>query len=88
MKETLLLGVEYDDCLRDALGHVLRELGGKLTNKSWGLGGSQVIETWEIEIDGALLLIEAETYMGLSLIGDPALVHRVGDLVRKRLGAD
>jgi len=83
-KETLLLGDEYDDHLRDVLQHVVIELGGKPLRSSWGLGGSQVIETWEVEIDGAVLLIEAETYMGLSLIGDSALVQRVRDLVDKR----
>jgi len=83
-KETLLLGDEYDDELRVALGDVLGGLGGRRVDETWLLGGSQVIEKWEVEIDGESLVIEAETYMGLSLVGNRALVRRVRDLVAER----
>lgn len=43
--------------------------------------GAQVIETLDVEIDGELLRVEAETYMGLSITGLPARVRRVRDLV-------
>ncbi len=84
-KETVVLGDEDDDRLRDVLKKVLKGLGGKQRGSSLGLGGSQVIEELEVELDGELLHVEAETYMGLSITGLPKLVRRIRDLVNEYL---
>ncbi len=72
--KTIMLGNEYDDALRDALRAVLLELGASWGASTWGVGGSQMVETVEVIIDGGRLLVEAETYMGLSITGEEPLV--------------
>ena len=42
---TIRLGDEFDDALRDAVRTALVEMGAVPGATSWGLGGSQVIET-------------------------------------------
>lgn len=84
-KETVVLGEEHDDRLREVLAKVLKGLGATRRSSNWGLGGSQVIEYLDVELDGALLHVEAETYVGLSITGHPPLVRRVRDLVHERL---
>lgn len=82
------LGAEYDDELRVALREVLRGSGAKLVDKTWGVGGSQLLETRTFELDGSTILIEAETFMGLTISSDAALVERVVASVRERLSGD
>ena len=71
-RETVVLGEEHDDRLREVLGKVLKGLGATQRSSSWGLGGSQVVESLDVILDGELLHVEAETYMGLSITGSPA----------------
>lgn len=66
---------------------VLRGLGARQVNHSWGVGGSQEVETWAFEVDGRTIVVEAETYVGLTVGGDPDLVERVAAGVRERLTA-
>lgn len=81
---TLILGDENDDSLREVLKEVLDGLGASLLRKDWGVGGSQVVETYELAIDGERVVVEAETYVGLSISGPWSLVRRVGDALLER----
>jgi hypothetical protein len=86
-EETIVLGAEYDDGLRAALREVLVDLGGNALRRDWGVGGSQELERVETQIEGQRLLIEAETYMGLSITGSSELVQKVQRLVNARMVA-
>lgn len=83
--KTLVLGPEHDDRKRRALRAVLQQLGAIGAARDWGVGGSQEIESVHIVIEGNPLNIEAETYCGLSITGDAALVDRVAALVQEQL---
>ncbi len=76
-QHSTVLGDEYDDALRGALLMILLEMGADLTDKSWSLGGSQVLEIIDFQLDGTLLRIEAETYMGLSITGPRSTVAEI-----------
>jgi hypothetical protein len=64
---------------------VLRDLGAQQMSKSSGFGGSQDVETLSVKIGERVVVVEAETYVGLSISGDPILVHEVALRVRKQL---
>lgn len=79
------LGDEYDPNVREAVVDVLKELGASQVDRSWGVGGSQELEVLKVSLGGATLVVEAETYMGLSIRGEKATCEKVAALVQKRL---
>ena len=87
LTKTICLGTEYDERLREALVEVLRSIGAVVLDGApfWGVGGSQVEERVQVEIDGRPLTIEAQTYMGLSVVGEAELVEEVARRVQARL---
>lgn len=68
------LGSETDDKLIEELKRVVRELGGKIRKKDWGVGGSQEIITYTISLPQGEIELISETYIGLSLRGDENIV--------------
>ena len=66
---------------------MLDELGAAVVDTSWGIGGSQEVETIALTLDGKTLTVEAETYIGLSITGEPELVERIAGEVRARTDA-
>jgi hypothetical protein len=82
---TVVLGPEHDQRLRRVVQQVILRLGGKLRTHDWGLGGSQEIETVEITIGADRLVLEAETYVGLSLRGRSRIVHRIEAMVKAEM---
>lgn len=84
MKKKLVLGDEYDDALRHALMDCLLELGADVAARQWGLGGSQTLETTKVYLGKSLLVVESETYVGLSISGEGRLVDRVAAMVSAR----
>lgn len=84
MKKKLVLGSEYDDALRQALTACLASLGADLEARQWGLGGSQIIETTKVLLGKDQLVVEAETYVGLSISGEARVVERVAALLAAR----
>lgn len=81
MKKKLILGDEYDEALRHALMDALAGLGASIEAHQWGLGGSQIIQTTKVLLGKDLLVVECETYVGLSLFGEARVVDRVAALV-------
>ncbi len=79
-----MLGSEYDDALRQALMDCLASLGADIAARQWGLGGAQIIETMKISLGRDLIVVEAETYVGLSISGDARVVERVARLMAAR----
>ena len=73
---------EFDDDLRAAVRAALAELGAELGHSSWGMGGSQEIETLEVMIGDQRVIVEAETYVGLTVSGDRQVIERLIERVR------
>lgn len=84
----VILGDEYDDEIREILRVVLVNSGAVEIDKSWGVGGSQEIETMHIKLGDDVITIEAETFIGLSIAGPKLrienLAEQVDNLLRKR----
>lgn len=85
---TLKLGEEFDEAARQALHQVLLDLNASMVDEKWGIGGSQEIETVTVRIEERELLVEAETYIGLTITGDDDLVTVVANLVSEKLLRD
>jgi hypothetical protein len=84
---TSILGPEYDRDTRESLKEVLAELGGNVSFHHRGVAGSQELEDASVLINGRQLLIESETYIGLSITGDEDLVTAVRAKVAEKLSA-
>lgn len=82
--EKWIVGPESDQDLFRQPGCVLQDLGFILDKKWDGLAGSQEVAQWIVESGQGKLVIEAETYLGLSVEGDRDLVRRVRECLRKR----
>jgi hypothetical protein len=80
-QKKIILGDEYDEALRDVLMIVLKKMGGRPQSKEWGVGGSQELRTLKVGIGDCALLVESETYIGLSITGDEALVEEIAAAV-------
>lgn len=75
--ETWVVGSEYDGPHFDRLRMALTTVGYRAVDSTWGVGGSQELRTWDIEGPDGPLHIEAETYVGLTVSGSPALVATI-----------
>ena len=75
--EQWIVGDEYDEALFAALGKALHTLGYVIGERSSGVAGSQEISTWVANGPNGALTIEAETYIGLSVNGDPRLLSEL-----------
>lgn len=80
-RKTLILGAEYDDNLRGVLRNVLKRLGAKGLAHDWGVAGSQELETVEVLVGVDTVIIEAETFVGLSISGPVEIVERIQAMV-------
>ena len=80
-QKTLILGAEYDDALRGVLRDVLTRLGAKGSAHDWGVAGSQELETVEVLVGVDTVVIEAETFVGLSISGPAKIVERIQGMV-------
>ena len=69
-----IVGPEYDTSLFAKLGRALRTCHYSIDSDTWGLGGSQEISTWTVSGPNGVLVVEAETYIGLRVTGDPGLL--------------
>jgi hypothetical protein len=78
---TYQLGAEWDEKRLRALGDVLRELGAKLVDK-WG---DQDLVHWDVLVGDNRLVVETETYEGLTISGDAELVTQVAERFGQRL---
>lgn len=83
--KTIILGAEYDESLRNALRVVLVGHGGACVESLFGVGGSQEIETFSVRLGDDLVVVEAETYVGISISGPQNLVSEIALEVKRRL---
>ena len=83
--KTVVLGNEWDPELWGALKSVITELGGIVTEASWGVGGSQEIESFEVNLGESTIHVESETYIGLSITGEASIVEQIKNSIDERL---
>lgn len=75
---SVTIGDECDEALRKSLMDTLRSLGGvQIGSGDRGVAGSQELQRIGVDIGGRALWIDAETYIGLSIVGPADLVERV-----------
>ncbi|MBK5301684.1 MULTISPECIES: hypothetical protein [Gammaproteobacteria] len=82
---SIRLGDEYDDVLRAALVSVLLSRGAVGAGSSWGVGGSQELDTARVKIGEEVITIESETYMGLTIEGPKLVVEALAKEISERL---
>jgi len=75
--EQWIVGPEFESQLLSTLEVSLKALGYTLDAKSWGVGGSQELSVWAVQGPKGMLTIQAETYVGLSVSGEPMLVKEL-----------
>ena len=63
----VILGDEYDERLASALVDTLRSMGASLVSSSNGLGGSQELRVDTYAVGDQTVVIQFETYIGLSI---------------------
>jgi hypothetical protein len=72
----MVLGDEWDRALISRTIDVLKAMGARLVDKFGGVAGSQEfgVQIWDLE--GQIIKLEAETYMGFSVEApDPILAE-------------
>lgn len=74
---TVNLGAEYDATLWNKLIKEMDKLGGTRQDESWGVAGSQEVASFVIDIKGIKLVVESETYIGLTITGEKWLIDEV-----------
>ena len=84
---TVELGPEWDSELLAKLRTVVEASGGEMAETSWGVGGSQEVCEYQIDMPNGQLSAVSETYMGLSLRGPSNLVNEVATSLKKMRSA-
>jgi hypothetical protein len=78
---TVILGAELDDRLRRRVAEALRTLGAKVQRHDWGVAGSQEVDTYEVQVGDQIVVVSAETYVGLSITGPAEIVQAIERLL-------
>jgi hypothetical protein len=71
------VGPEFNEALLRRLGATLRACGYAVDSRSWGVAGSQELSTWNVTGPRGVLLVEAETYIGLTVTGARPLIDEL-----------
>lgn len=85
---TINIGPETDDDLFERVRTTIVDLGGSIADSEWVLGGSQEVTTYKIVLPAGTLEAVVESYIGLSLVGDEALVYLLAQRVMLNLPLD
>lgn len=75
------LGDENNAKLKQLLEAVLAKKNILLIDHDWVLAGSQEIETWRYQSRLGLVVVEAETYIGLCITGPACLIQEITETV-------
>jgi hypothetical protein len=73
----VVVGAEWDEDLRTRLLTVLQDMGTTAGGSTWTVGGSQELEVLQVSVRGQPVVVEAETYVGLTLTGPTDLVKEI-----------
>jgi hypothetical protein len=82
---TAVLGAEHDWQLRSAVLQILQDLGATEIDKAWAVAGSQELTRFEVMVGDEIIIVEGETYIGVSITGAPHLVSEITTRLRDRL---
>ncbi|PSJ43023.1 hypothetical protein [Allosphingosinicella deserti] len=80
------LGDEWDEDLIAAIDAVLQGIGAERISKHGSIAGSQEWSSSEWRLGEQVITVERETYMGVSLVGPPALTNAVAAAALARCG--
>ena len=80
----MVLGDEFDDELRTDLIEVLRNIGATATQHERAVAGSQELERMAVTLRGNVIIVEAETYIGLSITGYESDLAEIANLIAQR----
>ena len=75
--ETWTAGAEHDKTARMRLRAAVESLGYRPKGQWWVVGGSQEITHVELVGPTGQIEVKAETYMGLTVKGDPSAIAEV-----------
>jgi hypothetical protein len=79
--ETWTAGAEHDETASARLRLAVESLGYKPKNQWWGVGGSQEITHVELVGPAGEIVVEAETYVGLTVTGDANAIAAIRSAV-------
>ena len=82
----IILGAEHDEALCRRLLDELKSRGGREIDTWSGLAGSQEISHLEVLVGGQTVVVETETYIGLSIEGPATLVAEIAAQVASLTG--
>lgn len=71
------LGAAHDDALKAGLVEILNARGAGPASFRRGLGGSQDLQVLAVFGNGAEVVVESETYMGLPICGPEDLIDEI-----------
>ena len=77
MVATVNLGPEYDEALQQAVLAVLNEMKAEVEDPLWELGGSQEVVTRRATVNGCIVTLQSETYIGLTVTGEAILIEEI-----------
>ena len=81
MSKTIMLGDEYDDDLKNRLIDKLKLIGATPQLADWGVAGSQELASLSVQLRGEIIVIEVETFVGLSISGSDELIDEIASMV-------
>ncbi|QSI76641.1 hypothetical protein [Niveibacterium microcysteis] len=73
----VVLGPEFDTALMERLRRWVHTEGGRMSEGSFGVGGSQELTRYDVILPTGDLVVTSETYVGLSIRGPEELVRAV-----------
>ena len=79
---TIILGEEFDTGAWERARKALRSIGARRKSSDWAVVGSQEITREEWRTQDVQLILEGETYIGLSLTGPDEQVAMVATQFR------
>ncbi|PSK93095.1 hypothetical protein [Taibaiella chishuiensis] len=72
--KTVIIGAEYNKEVIDKLELLLLQEGAALTAQKEGVAGSQDYQCYQVMLSGSMISIELETYTGMAITGNAAVV--------------
>lgn len=77
MEKSINVGEEDDDAMLDRVVKVLQDMGAQHVSTDRVMGGSQDLQTLRVDLDGQTIVVEAETYIGITVTGNDVLVDEI-----------
>lgn len=84
MNKKIVLGKEYDEVLKGELTNTLKSMNFQKVSFQRAIVGSQDLQILKVVLNGAEVVIESETYMGLSICGPEGVVDEIVSNLGKR----